>query len=489
MRGLRLAALFSALVVSCPLQAAKIRVVPMRLRSGAIALLCCCMYLTSVAAPATTKLAHLDSAIDYGVAGNYQLARDRIISVGPFSEARNLPVFYDSKTQRFGILYPISATESVTGSLQDNDLLTPADVHVSFHRNQRGEVTDLLWREGKAHAVKGIRVSKSTNEEVLFQNGNVTLHGTLTLPGKLGPYPGVVLLQEAGPRSRPFGIWPYLFARYGIALLTFDKRGSGASTGQWQTASFDDLAGDALAAVRLLHSRSEIDSTRIGIWGNSNSGWVVPIVAAQSKDVAFVISRVGSALSPTENVLYEIQSQMREQGFKDNEIAQAVALRRLLQDAIISNQGWDSFTAAAGSARDEHWFDASRVARYTKMILPPDAETLQQWRNPLNFDPRPYWERVACPVLAIYGEFDQSTPTARDVAILEEALKRAGNKDYTILVLPKADHEFYEYKTPQGGYASEIPALQRYVPGYVDGMMGWLSKRLRLSLDPALKSH
>jgi pimeloyl-ACP methyl ester carboxylesterase len=437
--------------------------------------------LPSLATPRTLKLAHLDAAVDYDVAGNYQVARDRVISVGPFSEVGNLPVFFDSKTRRFGVLYPISGTERVNGTLRDHDVLAPADVHATFQRNQQGEVTGLVWREGNARPLKGIRVSPHQNEEVVFQNGDVTLHGTLTLPEGSGAHPAVVLLQEAGPRSRPFGFWPYLFARYGIAMLTFDKRGSGASTGHWESASFDDLAGDALAAVRLLRSRSEIDSTRIGLWGNSNSGWVVPIVASQSKDVAFVISRVGSSLPPTENVLYEIENQMHGQGFSEAEIAHAIALRRLLQNAIITNTGWESFTAAARTARDERWFAASRVGRYAATTLPPDAVTLQQWRNPLNFDPRPYWERVTCPVLAIYGALDKSTPTARDIPILVAALNRAGNNDYTIIVLPKTDHQFYEYEAAHEGYVSAIPALQKYVPGYVDGMIGWLSKRLKLS--------
>lgn len=454
----------------------------MRASFTGIALLCCCMCVPSFAAPHTIKLAQLDPALYYEVAGNYQLARDRVISVGPFSEAGGLPVFFDSKTRRFGVLYPLSGTESVTGTLRDHDILTPADVHVTFHRNQQGEVIDLLWREGNAAPVKGTRVSPHRNEEVVFQNGDVTLRGTLTLPDEPGPHPAVILLQEAGPRSRPFGIWPYLFVRYGIAMLTFDKRGSGASTGHWETASYDDLAGDALAAVRLLRSRPEIDPTRIGLWGNSNSGWVVPIVASQSNEVAFVINRVGSLLPPTENVLYEIEIQMRGEGFSDTEIAHAVALRRLLQNAIITNTGWEPFLVAAQTAHDERWFAASRVGRYAASTLPPDAVTLRGWRKPLNFDPRPYWERVTCPVLAMYGELDESTPTARDIPILVETLKRAGNNDYTIIVLPKTGHEFYEYDTAREGYASEIPALQRYVPGYVDGMIGWLSKRLRLSI-------
>lgn len=79
----------------------------MRARIGAITVLGYCICLPSLAAPRTIKLAQVDPVANYDVAGNYQLARDRVISVGPFSEAGGFPVFFDSKTRRFGVLYPI----------------------------------------------------------------------------------------------------------------------------------------------------------------------------------------------------------------------------------------------------------------------------------------------------------------------------------------------------------------------------------------------
>jgi dienelactone hydrolase len=410
-------------------------------------------------------------------AGNYQLAPDRVISLGPFSEAGGRLVFFDSQTRRFGVLYPLSETQFVTGTLQENGMVTPADLYVTFTRTPTGKVSGLVWQEGSAGSLKGIKVNPHRNEEIVFNNGDVELHGTLTVPATAGPHPAVVLLQEAGPRSRPFGIWPYLFARHGIAMLTFDKRGVGVSTGDWQTASFSDLAGDALAAVRLLRSRSDIDAKHIGLWGNSNSGWLVPLAAVRSKDVAFLITRVGSSLPPTENILFEIENQMREQGFSEEEISKAVALRRQLQSAILTNKGWAEFIAAAKSARNERWFPSSRVARYAAAQLPPDELRLQAWRGPLAFDPIPYWEKVSCPVLAIYGELDKNTPTARNVPPLVAALKRGGNRDYTIIILPKTDHHFYENATESLGYFAEIAAMQRFVPGYVDRMMNWIAQR------------
>ena len=88
------------------------------------------------------------------------------------------------------------------------------------------------------------------------------------------------------------------FARHGIAALTYDKRGVGASTGNWEEASFDDLAGDALAGVELLKSRTDINRKQIGLWGLSQGAWLVELAASQSKDIAFIIAVSGGGVNP-----------------------------------------------------------------------------------------------------------------------------------------------------------------------------------------------
>jgi ketosteroid isomerase-like protein/pimeloyl-ACP methyl ester carboxylesterase len=291
-----------------------------------------------------------------------------------------------------------------------------------------------------------------------------------------------VLLQGSGAARRPFGVWAYFLARHGIATLVYDKRGAGASTGDWQTASFEDLAGDALAAVNLLRKHPNINAQQIGLWGNSNSGWVVPIVAARSKDVAFVISRVGSALQPHENILFEIENDARQRGFTEQEIKRAVALRKMYHQAIITNTGWEQLRAEVERSRNERWFEAARMGRFLTIQIPPDAASLTGLRNPFVFDPVPFWERVTCPVLALYGEMDMNVPTTRSVPILDAALKRAGNKDYTITILPNANHGLAEVPAVS---SSEPPRVRKYVSGYMDGIADWLLKRVSVSSRPS----
>lgn len=96
-----------------------------------------------------------------------------------------------------------------------------------------------------------------TSEAVTFRNGAVTLSGSLYVPTTPGKHPAIVFLQGSGPEIR-WGanrFWSDYFARRGVAALIYDKRGSGESTGDWKTSTFDDLANDAAAAIALLRAR------------------------------------------------------------------------------------------------------------------------------------------------------------------------------------------------------------------------------------------
>ena len=85
------------------------------------------------------------------------------------------------------------------------------------------------------------------------------------------------------------------FARKGVAALIYDKRGCGASTGDWTRAGLSDLAEDALACVQFLRSRPDINPTQVGLWGLSQGASIIPIAAGRSPEVAFVIA-VGGCL-------------------------------------------------------------------------------------------------------------------------------------------------------------------------------------------------
>jgi dienelactone hydrolase len=129
-------------------------------------------------------------------------------------------------------------------------------------------------------------------EPLRFASGKVNLAGALVLPEGPGAHPTVVLFHDSGPQARDLFTARWL-ASQGVAALAYDKRGVGESTGDFRVIPFMELCDDGLAAIGYLKSRNEIDAKRIGAWGLSQGGWLGPLAASRSADVAFVIAVSG----------------------------------------------------------------------------------------------------------------------------------------------------------------------------------------------------
>ena len=135
--------------------------------------------------------------------------------------------------------------------------------------------------------------------EVRFDNGPITLGGTLVIPEGVGPFPVAVLISGSGQQDRdesilghkPFLVLADWLARQGIATLRYDDRGVGESGGNPTGATSADFAEDALAAVVFLADDERFSA--IGLIGHSEGGLIAPMVAAQA-DVAFTVLLAGT---------------------------------------------------------------------------------------------------------------------------------------------------------------------------------------------------
>jgi len=138
-----------------------------------------------------------------------------------------------------------------------------------------------------------------------FDNAGARLAFTLDLPEGRGPFPAVVLGHGSGRVTRDqLRFAAARFTSFGFDVLRFDKRGVGESTGQFvfvgtrdSPTVFPQLASDIEAGVRFLRTRPEIDPRRIGISGWSQAGWILPIVAHDLGDVAFMVIMSGPVCS------------------------------------------------------------------------------------------------------------------------------------------------------------------------------------------------
>lgn len=304
--------------------------------------------------------------------------------------------------------------------------------------------------------------------DVSFRNGSVELHGTLVQPAAGGPSPALVFLHGSGPATRA-GARPYAeeFARLGIASLLFDKRGSGLSTGSWVTSSLDDLAGDALAAVRFMQSAQGIDARRIGFWGVSQAAWVATLAASQSDDVAFMILISGGGASPRESELFSYQQAFERAGLSEAEKAEASDVLNAYFRYLGTGEGRPQLVARLDGLRPTR---LRALAEQLDRVLPSE-ENRPNWSWVATWDPAPHIETLKMPILLMFGDRDTDQPTAVAVARWREGLAKAGNDSVTLMVFPGAGHGIR--------MSDEHTGRAPFADGYAEAMLGWLWRHVR----------
>ncbi len=303
----------------------------------------------------------------------------------------------------------------------------------------------------------------------------MTLAGTLTTPATQGPHPAIVLLHGSGPLTRySFGPYPHFFASLGSAVLTYDKRGTGGSTGTLMDASTatlddpaayypDDLTSDALSALNFLKGREDIDARKIGFWGSSEGGMLTTQVAARSRNVAFIINSSGFMEPLWRTVLYQVGAILRARGTTENEVDEAIAFNKLWMRVARTGRGWQYFVEQQAKGRRENkpWF----------FQIGGDITSLKQlrwdWDHILAFDPLPALKKVTCPVLGVFGELDTSTSAQTAESNMRHALSEAGHKDFTLRIFPRASHSL-----------AEMPSGNRMAPGVFETLRSWLLARI-----------
>ena len=367
-------------------------------------------------------------------------------------------------------LYPTEPDRFFTGP--GAGVSTSIESRIEFQRDGARAVTALSWRREAAAPRIARRVAIETRERVEFSSGTVRLAGTLVSPAIEGRRPAIVLVHGSGPASRE-QVFPFARAliRHGITVLGYDKRGVGGSTGDWNAASFDDLAGDAMAAVEYLKTRADIDPARIGLLGWSQAGWIMPLAAVRRKDIAFVISLSGPALPAAETTLDQAGNEMSAGGMKPPVVARILGLMKLQYAFARTGQGWDEYAAARAEM-------AARMGTPPSTFPgTPDDPYWGFMRRLYFYDPVPTLSQLRAPTLALFGELDNNIVAQKHTPAWESALKAAGNRDYTLRVLPKANHAFLAARV---GSNAEMPSLPGFVPELRPALLEWLRGRLQL---------
>lgn len=327
-----------------------------------------------------------------------------------------------------------------------------------------------------------------TEEHISYDNlkAGVTLSGTLTLPTSKGPFPVVLLIAGSGPIDRDetvFGHKPFLvladyLTRQGIAVLRFDKRGCGKSTGNYDKATSQDFSDDVLAGIAYIKSRQEVNSNQIGLIGHSEGGIIAPMVAAKSKDVAFVVLMAGTGVNG-EEILYEQCALIqRAVGATEDTINQCRKFQEQMFTLVKTEP--DPQIAAEQMQEIAKNYKATLLETQEKVTLEHlerlAARVNTDWfRYYLTFDPSTTLKQVRVPVLVLNGELDLQVSSKQNLLVISKILEESGNKDFTIVELPKLNHFF---QTCETGSIAEYAKIEETIsPSVLNLITEWVLER------------
>jgi alpha-beta hydrolase superfamily lysophospholipase len=294
---------------------------------------------------------------------------------------------------------------------------------------------------------------------VTFTNGPVALAGELLLPTTPGRHPAIIFLHGSGAEGR----WAsrYLarkFASQGFVALIYDKRGAGASKGDWRTSDFEDLAGDAVAGLRLLAAEPSVDPEQLGVYGHSQGATIAPLVATRHSKMAFVVASAASGVSPAECEIYSLENAIGVRELPAAEQADAKLFVKTIVDVAYHGAPRTKLDEVVKRFRGRSWF------------FEPPAPGDSYWafsRRTASYRVLDFWRQVRAPVFLPYGKRDERVPPRVSADAITAALKAGGNNRVATKIYPNAGHAFHiEPQSPPDGW-------RKRVPGYADDLIAW----------------
>lgn len=204
-----------------------------------------------------------------------------------------------------------------------------------------------------------------TEEDVEFINekDGIMFSGTLTLPASGSNLTAVVMVTGSGPQNRdeellghkPFLVISDYLTRNGMAVLRYDDRGTGNSTGVFSAATTAHFATDAEAACEFLKKDARINPKKIGVIGHSEGGMIAPMIAAQNKEVAFIVMLAGPGLKGEEILLLQSELIARADSTPENEIKKNTDLNKKIYQIAIKEKDNKKAAEKMRALVDDYW--------------------------------------------------------------------------------------------------------------------------------------
>ncbi len=321
------------------------------------------------------------------------------------------------------------------------------------------------------------------SEDIYFENkeDSVLLAGTLTFPKTGSGFPAVILLSGSGPQDRNSEIFEHksflliadYFTKNGIAVLRVDDRGTAESEGDHNQTGIKGFVSDAKSALEYLKTRKEIDKTKIGLVGHSLGGIIAPIVAMESKDVAYVILLAAPGMRGDKLILLQKELIERKMGAPELAITEGQEKMKGAYNIILEFEGDNEelknslkkyFSEVFGPMLPENQLNAIS----TQMSYPWFVDFIR-------YDPQTVLSKIGIPVLALGGSKDVQVPAEENLKSIEKILKDSGNNEVTVMEFENLNHLFQNSET--GLPAEYFTIEQTFSPDVLKLMVSWIKTK------------
>lgn len=326
-------------------------------------------------------------------------------------------------------------------------------------------------------------------ENVKFNNtdARVTLSGTFTRPTQKGDYPVVILISGSGRHDRdgsamthkPFLVLSDYLTRQGIAVLRYDDRGFGESTGDFSEATTADFAKDVLSAVTYLKSRKDIDVQHIGLIGHSEGGMITPMAANQTSDISFIVALAATGILGSDVVAMQSKSLRPfpvpdEVAFEEN-VKKSITIATSNQELATKRKELNAHNKTyltpilkSLGATDEN---------ISKFIDNETETVLKPWNIYFyTHNPAEEFEKLKIPVLSLNGSKDTQVDATVNQNAIRQALIKGKNENYKIVELENLNHLFQECETGKVDEYGKIE--QTFSPIALNEISKWILEHL-----------
>ncbi|MEO0417652.1 MAG: alpha/beta hydrolase [Pseudomonadota bacterium] len=301
--------------------------------------------------------------------------------------------------------------------------------------------------------------------------------GTLTLPEFGGVVAGIVMVRGRGCATRVNGKARFL-AEYGIAVLTFDKRGAGQSEGDCKTFTFDQLTHDAVAALEHLAAHPSTDPARVGMMGESAGAWIIQAVAERQRqresavNPAFLVTWIGPTTSIIQQQISSATTYGAAAGLSEEQQGILAEVSRIIVDPALSDdEAFAKLDPIRRKAEAEGWLDTGFGG---DDIPRTRADMPKLWLRRFRYDPTDFLKSLGdLPYLAVFGAKDPIVPVVENIA----ALQNTGT-DVEIVSLPESGHGYdFDERTVALPSGRDVVLFEGPDTGFITSTITFLEKR------------